>query len=111
MRPLMVFVRGEGCGVIVLKRLADAEADGDRIWAVIRGSAVNQDGASAGLTVPNGRSQETRDRGGAGPGWNRTERSRLLGGPRHRNGARGSDRGARGYGGVRGGSGRRIDHC
>ncbi len=52
------FVRGEGCGMVVLKRLADAEASGDRIWAVIRGSAVNQSGASAGLTVPNGPAQE-----------------------------------------------------
>ncbi len=52
------FVRGEGCGMVVLKRLADAEADGDRIWAVIRGSAVNQNGASAGATVPNGPAQE-----------------------------------------------------
>ena len=52
------FVRGEGCGVVVLKRLSDAEADGDRIWGVIRGSAVNQNGASAGLTVPNGPAQE-----------------------------------------------------
>ena len=52
------YVRGEGCGMVALKRLADAEADGDRIWAVVRGSAVNQDGASAGLTVPNGPAQE-----------------------------------------------------
>ena len=52
------FVRGEGCGVVVLKRLADAEAAGDRIWGVVRGSAVNHDGASAGLTVPNGLAQE-----------------------------------------------------
>ena len=52
------FVRGEGCGVLVLKRLSAAKADGDRIWGVIRGSAVNQDGASAGLTVPNGPAQE-----------------------------------------------------
>ena len=52
------FVRGEGCGVVVLKRLADAEADGDRIWGVIRGSAVNQNGAAAGPTVPNGPAQE-----------------------------------------------------
>ncbi len=52
------FVRGEGCGMIVLKRLADAKADGDRIWGVIRGSAVNQNGTSAGLTVPNGPAQE-----------------------------------------------------
>ena len=52
------FVCGEGCGLVVLKRLSDAEAAGDRIWAVIRGSAVNQDGASQGLTVPSGPSQE-----------------------------------------------------
>ena len=52
------YVRGEGCGILVLKRLADAEADGDRIWGVIRGSALNQDGASQGLTVPNGAAQE-----------------------------------------------------
>ncbi len=52
------YVRGEGCGIVVLKRLADAEADGDRIWGTIRGSALNQDGASAGLTVPNGAAQE-----------------------------------------------------
>jgi len=52
------FVRGEGCGVIVLRRLRDAIADGDTIWAVIRGSAVNQDGPSSGLTVPNRHAQE-----------------------------------------------------
>ncbi len=52
------YVRGEGCGMVVLKRLSDAQAAGDRIWAVIAGSAVNQDGASAGLTVPNGPAQE-----------------------------------------------------
>ena len=52
------FVRGEGCGIVVLKRLGDAAADGDRIWGVIRGSAVNQNGASAGPTVPNGPAQE-----------------------------------------------------
>jgi len=46
-------VRGEGCGLVVLKRYADAVADGDRIWAVIRGGAVNHDGRSAGLTAPN----------------------------------------------------------
>ena len=52
------FARGEGCGVIVLKRLRDAQADGDNILAVIRGSAVNQDGPSSGLTAPNGPAQE-----------------------------------------------------
>ncbi len=52
------FVRGEGCGIIVLKRLSDALANGDNILALIRGSAVNQDGKSSGLTVPNGRAQE-----------------------------------------------------
>jgi acyl transferase domain-containing protein/NADPH:quinone reductase-like Zn-dependent oxidoreductase/acyl carrier protein len=52
------FVRSEGCGVLILKRLRDAEAAGDRILAVILGSAVNQDGASSGLTVPNGVAQQ-----------------------------------------------------
>ncbi len=51
------YVRGEGCGIVILKRLSEAEADGDRIWAVIRGSAINQSGASAGLTAPNGQAQ------------------------------------------------------
>jgi acyl transferase domain-containing protein len=45
--------RGEGCGVLVLKRLSDASADGDRILAVIKSTSVNHDGASSGLTVPN----------------------------------------------------------
>ena len=52
------YVRGEGCGVIVIKRLEDAISDGDHIRAVIRGSAINQDGASGGLTVPNGVAQQ-----------------------------------------------------
>lgn len=52
------FGDGEGCGVVVLKRLPDALRDGDRVLAVIRGSAINQDGASSGLTAPNGPSQE-----------------------------------------------------
>jgi acyl transferase domain-containing protein len=52
------YVRGEGCGMVLLKRLSDAQADGDRIIAVIRGTAVNHDGRSNGLTAPNGPAQE-----------------------------------------------------
>ncbi|MBD2257782.1 type I polyketide synthase [Pseudanabaena sp. FACHB-2040] len=52
------FVRSEGVGVVVLKRLSQALADGDRIYALIRGSAVNQDGRTNGLTAPNREAQE-----------------------------------------------------
>ena len=52
------FVRGEGCGVVVLKRLSDAISDDDRVLAVIRGSAVNQDGRSTVLAAPNGLAQQ-----------------------------------------------------
>jgi acyl transferase domain-containing protein/acyl carrier protein len=51
------FVRSEGCGVVVLKRLSDALAAGDNVLAVMRGSAVSQDGRSNGLTAPNGLAQ------------------------------------------------------
>ncbi|MGO4755403.1 polyketide synthase, partial [Streptomyces sp. 2MCAF27] len=51
------FVRGEGCGIVALKRLADAVRDGDRILAVLRGSAVNQDGRSDGLAAPSAAAQ------------------------------------------------------
>ncbi|MBF6483773.1 acyltransferase domain-containing protein [Nocardia otitidiscaviarum] len=46
-------VRSEGAGLVVLKRLADAERDGDKIYAVIKGSAVNNDGRSNGIFAPN----------------------------------------------------------
>ncbi|MFZ1322475.1 MAG: SDR family NAD(P)-dependent oxidoreductase [Ignavibacteria bacterium] len=52
------YVRSEGCGIVVLKKLSDAIKDGDRIYSVIKGSAINQDGKSNGLTAPNGPSQE-----------------------------------------------------
>src|SRR5689334_21211961 len=52
------FVRSEGCGMVVLKLMSKAQADGDRVLAVIRGSAVNQDGASSGFTVPNPNAQQ-----------------------------------------------------
>lgn len=51
------YVRGEGAGMLVLKRLADAERDGDLVHAIIRGGAYQHDGRSAGLTVPNGTAQ------------------------------------------------------
>ncbi len=68
------YVRGEGCGVVVLKRLSDALANHDQIWAVIRGSAINQDGRTNGLTAPNGLAQQAvirqaLARAGVAPAW------------------------------------------
>src|SRR6185437_9977092 len=52
------FVPGEGVGVVMLKRLEDALADGDHLYGVVRGSGINQDGATNGFTAPNMASQE-----------------------------------------------------
>ncbi|RKN12022.1 type I polyketide synthase [Streptomyces radicis] len=67
------FVRGEGCGVVVLKRHRDALDDGDRILALVRGTALNQDGASEGLAAPSAAAQravyrEALARAGVDPG-------------------------------------------
>jgi polyketide synthase PksN len=56
------FVPGEGVGVVVLKRLEDAIADGDQIYGVISGSGINQDGATNGITAPSALSQERLER-------------------------------------------------
>ena len=67
------FVPGEGGAVVVLKPLARARADGDRVYGVLHGSAVNNDGATPGLTVPSRAAQEAVvraavARSGFGPG-------------------------------------------
>ena len=95
------YVRGEGCGMVVLKRLSDAEADGDRIWAVIRGSAVNQNGASAGLTVPNGPAQERVMKEAHCAGGRGAVPGRLPGIARHRLATGRPHRVERGGGGLR----------
>lgn len=51
------YVRGEGCGLVLLKRLADAERDGDTVLAVLRATSVNQDGRTSGISAPNSQSQ------------------------------------------------------
>ncbi|MBE7512944.1 MAG: type I polyketide synthase [Anaerolineales bacterium] len=53
------YVRGEGAGVVLLKPLSQALADGDRIYALVRGTGSNQDGRTAGITLPNEAAQES----------------------------------------------------
>ncbi len=52
------YVRGEGCGILILKRLSDAFSDHDNVLAIVRGSTVNQDGRTSGITAPRGPAQE-----------------------------------------------------
>ncbi|MGI9474938.1 MAG: type I polyketide synthase, partial [Rubripirellula sp.] len=52
------YVRGEGCGLVLIKRLADAVKQGDQVLGVIRATAINQDGKTSGITAPNSDSQQ-----------------------------------------------------
>ena len=86
------FVRGEGCGVVVLKRLADALRDGDRVLAVVRGSAINQDGRSNGMTAPNAVAQRDVITDALRAGGVARGHRELCRGPRDGHGAGRSDR-------------------
>ena len=88
------YVRAEGCGLVVLRRLADARG-GDRVVALIRGSATNQDGHRSGLTVPNGPSQQAVIRDALRRRGREPRRRRVRRGARNGDGARRSDRGGR----------------
>ncbi len=87
------FVRGEGCGLVILERLSDAIANGRHILAVIRGSSINQDGHSSGLTVPNGLAQQAVVRQALAAARLAADRRQLRRGPWHRHVARRPDRG------------------
>ena len=96
------FVRGEGCGFVALKTLSQAQADGDRILAVIRGTAINQDGASSSMTAPNGPSQVKLMRQALAMAGVEARRGLVCRSPRNRDRTGRSDRAA--------GSGRCLWH-
>lgn len=89
------FVRGEGAGVVVLKRLTDAQRDGDRVLAVICGSAVNQDGRSNGLMAPNPAAQMAVLRAAYTNAGDAAQRGRLRRSARNRDAVGRPDRSPR----------------
>ena len=86
------YIPGEGVGVVVLKRLSEAERDGDHIYGMIRGSALNHGGKTNGYTVPNPQAQATCDQPGAGRIPDRRAAYQLHRGPWHGHQAGGPDR-------------------
>ena len=87
------FVRSEGAGMVVLKPLAQALADGDRVYAIIRGTAMNQDGRTPGMTVPSQEAQEALLRAGVPRRRRRAGVDPVRRGPRHRHPRGRPDRG------------------
>ena len=78
------YVRAEGCGAVILKRLSDALRDRDHILALVRGSAVNQDGRTAGIAAPNASAQQAVIREALAQAGVAPQRTDLHRSPRHR---------------------------
>ena len=89
------FVRGEGAGMVLLKRLSQAIADGDPIHGVILGTALNQDGHTNGISLPSPEAQARLVRDACEDAGIAPEEDRLCGSARHRHRGRRSDRSAR----------------
>ena len=98
------YVRGEGAGIVILKPLARALADGDRIYAVIRATAVNQDGRTAGISVPSQASQEANIVECPAARRYRAGEHAVRGSARDRNAGGRPDRGCRARCGLRQGT-------